>query len=136
MARKKIAQEPTVSAEGTAAAPAKAAGAGSSGSANKARAPRASANAVTHRHKIAATTENPTLSPATPEEVAQGPLVPEIAQTPDTPTLASRAVNPPTHDEIAIRAFLLAESRGFQNGTPEDDWLAAERQLRFERTGS
>lgn len=35
----------------------------------------------------------------------------------------------PTHDEIAIRAYFHAESRGFQIGSPLDDWLRAEHEL-------
>ncbi|MBS1872596.1 MAG: DUF2934 domain-containing protein [Acidobacteria bacterium] len=32
-----------------------------------------------------------------------------------------------------MRAYLLAESRGFSHGSPEQDWLEAERQLLAER---
>jgi hypothetical protein len=35
----------------------------------------------------------------------------------------------PAHEEIARRAYLYAESRGFQGGSPEEDWLRAERDL-------
>jgi hypothetical protein len=35
----------------------------------------------------------------------------------------------PTHDEIAVRAYLRWEARGFQGGSPEQDWLCAEREL-------
>jgi len=30
---------------------------------------------------------------------------------------------------IAAAAYSLAEQRGFQNGSPEDDWLRAEREV-------
>ena len=35
----------------------------------------------------------------------------------------------PTHDEIAARAFSLYQARNGQGGSPENDWLAAEREL-------
>jgi len=135
MARKKIAgQEPTVSAEGTAAAPAVAPAAGSSSNANKARAPRSSANAVTHRHKPVTTPETQTPAESTAEVVVSAKPAPGVMQTPAAPTPTPRIVEAPTYREIAVRAYLLAESRGFHNGTPEDDWFAAERQLWNERT--
>jgi len=33
------------------------------------------------------------------------------------------------HQDIARLAYALWEARGFQEGTPEEDWLRAERQL-------
>jgi len=41
------------------------------------------------------------------------------------PALAS-----PTFDEIAQLAYSYWESRGYQGGCPEEDWLRAEQQLR------
>ena len=35
----------------------------------------------------------------------------------------------PSSEEIAVRAYLYAESRGFQGGSPEQDWFRAEREL-------
>lgn len=40
----------------------------------------------------------------------------------------------PTHEEIAERAHALFEARGGYPGGAEDDWTAAEQQLRAERT--
>ncbi|HEX4771446.1 MAG TPA: DUF2934 domain-containing protein [Bryobacteraceae bacterium] len=34
------------------------------------------------------------------------------------------------HDEIAKLAYSLWATRGYQNGSPEEDWLLAERQLK------
>ena len=113
MARKRIAdKEPAVSTEGAAAAPAVAPATNVAPDASKARAPRASANAVTHRHKKTATIESQSI-----------PTAAEESSLPEQPT----------REEIAIRAYLLAESRGFQGGSPEEDWLIAERQLLAER---
>jgi hypothetical protein len=36
-------------------------------------------------------------------------------------------------DEIALRAFLLFEKRGFEHGHDTEDWLQAEREIRQER---
>jgi len=38
--------------------------------------------------------------------------------------------SPITHEEIARLAYSYAEARGFQGGSPEDDWKRAERELR------
>lgn len=131
MARKRIAdQEPAISNEGAAAAPAKAAGKNQPAAPNKARAPRSSATAVTHRHKKNATPENEPAS--TPAEPAVSPTGLPPAALPARVAAPIR-VAPPTRKDIAIRAYLLAEARGFQNGSTEEDWLNAERQLLAER---
>ena len=36
----------------------------------------------------------------------------------------------PTFDEIAQLAYSYWEARGYQGGSPEEDWLRAEQQLR------
>jgi hypothetical protein len=40
------------------------------------------------------------------------------------------SVEAPSFDDIARLAYFYAEARGFQGGSPEDDWLRAERELR------
>jgi hypothetical protein len=37
----------------------------------------------------------------------------------------------PTHEEIALRAWQLSQARGDGPGSPEEDWLQAERELRL-----
>ena len=132
MARKKIDQEPIVSAEGSAAAPAKAPASASSGT-KKNRAPRSSAKAA-HRHKTPPATESQTPVSTTVEDEVEALLTKEVAYTPAAPI--QRAAEAPTYDEIAVRAYLLAEARGFENGNPEDNWFAAETQLLLERAAS
>jgi hypothetical protein len=39
------------------------------------------------------------------------------------------AVYTPTHEEIAKLAYSYWEARGYQGGSPEDDWARAEREL-------
>jgi hypothetical protein len=37
---------------------------------------------------------------------------------------------PPTHREVAALAYSYWEARGRQGGSPTEDWLRAERELR------
>jgi hypothetical protein len=99
MARKKSADQQPFVSEGAAAAPA------------PARNPRS--NAVTHKHKKATPVAQP----------AEGTPVEEAVEM-KRPTTAT-----PSHEEIAMRAYFYWESRGFQGGSPEDDWFRAEREL-------
>jgi hypothetical protein len=36
----------------------------------------------------------------------------------------------PSHEDIAVLAYSYWEARGFQGGTPEEDWFRAEQELR------
>lgn len=40
----------------------------------------------------------------------------------------------PSRDEIAQLAYSFWEARGFQGGSPEEDWQRAEQQLRVRRS--
>jgi hypothetical protein len=40
-----------------------------------------------------------------------------------------RTITPPTHEEIAVLAYELWEIRGCPEGSSEEDWFSAERQL-------
>jgi hypothetical protein len=102
MANKKNAeQEPVLSVEGgLGVAPAKAP--------IKARAPRPSAKAVTHKHKKA------TIAAAPAEPVA----------------LSAAPVAEPTYEEVAKLAYSYWEARGYQGGSQEDDWFRAMYELR------
>ena len=40
----------------------------------------------------------------------------------------------PSHDEIAVLAYSYWEARGCQGGSPDEDWLRAERELSSRRT--
>jgi hypothetical protein len=42
--------------------------------------------------------------------------------------------NCPSHEEIAALAYSYWEARGFQGGSPKEDWLRAERELRIGRS--
>jgi len=132
MARKRIAdKEPAISKEGAAAAPAKSPATGKALEPNLARAPRASANVVTHRHKKTASVEAQMPAQVQADEpIVTPPAVSAAVETPIAP------IRTPSHEDVAIRAYLLAEARGFQGGSTEDDWFNAERQLCAEMAAS
>jgi len=55
-----------------------------------------------------------------------------IAAPPETPENAAPAASAQTNpavDEIAQLAYSYWEARGYQGGSPEEDWLRAEREL-------
>ena len=63
------------------------------------------------------------------------PETPATAAT-EPETLVSRAVtatlvNEPSREEIAALAYLYWEARGCQGGSPAEDWLRAEQELRL-----
>ncbi len=39
----------------------------------------------------------------------------------------------PESEEVALVAYLYSEARGFQGGSPEEDWLRAEAEVRSRR---
>jgi hypothetical protein len=43
---------------------------------------------------------------------------------------ATAAVGEPSQDEIARLAYSYWEARGYAGGSPEEDWLCAQRELR------
>jgi len=45
-------------------------------------------------------------------------------------TVAATATYEPGREEIAALAYSLWEARGYQGGSPEEDWLRAEEELR------
>jgi hypothetical protein len=51
------------------------------------------------------------------------------AYNPVVPTSVPAMRRMPTHEEIAARAYSFWEARGFQGGSPQDDWFRAEREL-------
>ena len=75
---------------------------------------RKSANRTRAKHSIP--TETPSTSAAEPEIAVPQP----VAATP---------VDQPNREEIARLAFLYWERRGGEGGSPEEDWLRAERDL-------
>ncbi len=81
---------------------------------SKARAPRASAKAVTHKHKK-------TTLAALPAETFTA-----------VPVQVTRIAAPvePTGEEIAKLAYSYWEARGYQGGSQDEDWLRAVVELR------
>jgi len=58
--------------------------------------------------------------------------VPAAAREPETPARTETIVTDRelSHEEIARLAYSLWEARGCQGGSPEEDWLRAEQELR------
>src|SRR5262245_27544563 len=52
-------------------------------------------------------------------------------ETAATPTVeAPVAAFQPAHEEIALQAYLYWEERGCEGGSPEEDWMRAEQELK------
>jgi hypothetical protein len=52
----------------------------------------------------------------------------------DTVSGEPRALEAPSHDEIAARAYELYQRRGEAHGQDLEDWLLAERELLLDRS--
>jgi hypothetical protein len=48
--------------------------------------------------------------------------------------LATRSVGPAQQQEIAALAYRLWLDRGFRNGSPQEDWLRAQRTVNHRRS--
>lgn len=59
------------------------------------------------------------------------PAVAPVAPAPD-----AVAVTGPAREEIALLAYTYWEARGCQGGSPEEDWLRAEQELRLRATAA
>ena len=68
-----------------------------------------------------------------PETPSTTTAEPELAAA---QTVAALPVYKPCHEEVAELAYLYWESRGFQGGSPEEDWLRAEQELRVRASAS
>jgi hypothetical protein len=85
------------------------------------------AAAVAARRKPASTTrKKPVISQAEPSAILSAPVRTKAAAAKPT----SNVSNTPTIEQIANLAYAIWEARGCQGGSPEEDWLAAEQQLR------
>ena len=71
---------------------------------------------VTRKHQSAAA------------ETSENPVVATFAINQSTVPVESPVTNP-TFEEIAQLAYCYWEARGYQGGSPEQDWLRAEREL-------
>ncbi len=54
---------------------------------------------------------------------------PVVAAEPVTETQAQMGQTLPSREDIASLAYFYWEARGCQGGSPEDDWIRAEREL-------
>ena len=65
------------------------------------------------------------MAPSMAQEVAE-PDVEALSHAMDSPI---QAISGPSHEEIAQMAYSIWEARGGGDGSPEQDWLAAEAAL-------
>ena len=82
------------------------------------------AAAAPARRKTTAARPKHTLTTAEPV----APVVSEPKKETSIPKTVA-ACNP-SQEEISLQAFLYWEARGYQGGSPEEDWLRAEEELR------
>jgi hypothetical protein len=57
------------------------------------------------------------------------PAAPVVAKPQPKPAAPVAAKPQPTHDQIAHRAYEIYAGRGYTDGSHEQDWLQAEREL-------
>ena len=79
------------------------------------------------------TAARPKHSPTTADETAASPVREPQMEAPLAPPVAEYA---PSHEEIARLAYLYWEARGYQGGSPEEDWLRAENELRIQASAA
>lgn len=71
-----------------------------------------------------------TAAPTTPRKRTVHPRSVKPAETPSLAQTAAPVAAAPSQDEIASLAYLYWEARGCQGGSPEEDWMRAEQELR------
>src|ERR1700722_1281911 len=91
---------------------------GSEPIASGAAAPARGKSKVTRKHQSATATET-SETPVVAVSAIELPALP-----------AESPVTKPTFEEIAQLAYCYWEARGYQGGSPEQDWLGAEHELR------
>lgn len=104
MTRKRTSENELVASSGTAAAPVR------------------RKTLASTRKKRAVTAPVAAATPTTPTSAAEPVVVLETATV--------ETVFEPTREEIAALAYIYWADRGFQGGSPEEDWLRAEQELR------
>ena len=61
---------------------------------------------------------------------------PVVESSPSPDTLALAETETPSFDDIARLAYSYWVARGYQGGSPEEDWLRAEHELRGQMAGA
>ena len=91
------------------------------------RAVSASAAAVPARRKSATESRTRTKLPVTQTETPSGSA---IAPPPVVQAVEVTAISQSAFETVAALAYSFWEARGYQGGSPEEDWLRAEQTLR------
>ncbi len=71
-----------------------------------------------------------TTAPATPRKRTAHARPVKPVETPILAETAAPVAAAPSQDDIASLAYLYWEARGCQGGSPDEDWLRAEQELR------
>ena len=88
-----------------------------------------SSAAAAHRKPAATTRKKRGILPAEPVP-SLSPVVEEASITEIAEIRGTIVITEPTQEQIANLAYAIWQARGCQDGSPEEDWLAAEQQLR------
>ncbi len=83
----------------------------------------AGAAAVPVRRQTITTKRSSRPSVEVPNATADEPAEPALVSAADAPVAA------PAHEAVAALAYSFWVARGYQGGSPEEDWLNAEKQL-------
>jgi len=82
------------------------------------------------RKKYAVTPAEPVASLAEAAGIVSETETIVVATVPEVAPAPVVAKSEPTYEQIAALAYELWQARGCQGGSPEEDWLTAEQQLR------
>lgn len=98
-----------------------------------------------NENELSASPAAPVRRPAAPRTRSKRPATPietPAAETRQAETGAepqpeiARPLASPSQDEIARLAYAYWADRGYQGGSPEEDWLRAEQELKFRATAA
>ena len=84
--------------------------------------------AVSQNAAAAASARRKTASPRKKHAPAASVAEP-LAVPSDSNIAVAATAYQPTHDDVAALAYSYWVARGYQGGSPEEDWLRAEREL-------
>lgn len=82
-----------------------------------------------HANTQAETSPAPVAETSVPESTVAESNTP-VASIPAITAAAAPAAAQPSYEEISLLAYSYWESRGYQGGSPDEDWRRAEEELR------
>jgi hypothetical protein len=141
MTKKRVSEKPLVSSNASAAVPARRKSVNKRTTRGPAEVAQPVAAEVTEVQEVTASSvaEAAVPAPAETAPATRRPLRRKTAVAAVDPVVEVAVINAivpempvaaPTYEEIAREAYLLWEARGYQGGSPEEDWFHAEQRLR------